>query len=201
MYIPKHFEEKDKIKLLEFMRQYNFAVLVSEKENLLAATHLPFIMEEKGGDILLRSHMAKANPQWRSFTDGKEVLIIFSEPHSYISPSLYDHRRNVPTWNYIAVHAYGEPQIFNDGRETEMLLESMFEEFEKSYKTQFVELDSDYKNKLLKGIVAFEIKVTRLEGKFKLSQNKTSGERERIIDSLKSQPDKVKSDLAKFMKK
>ncbi len=150
---------------------------------------------------MLRSHMAKANSQWKNFGNAKEVLVIFSEPHSYISPSLYDHKRNVPTWNYIAVHAYGIPQIIKEGHETEMLLESMFQEFEKSYKAQYDELDSDYKNKLLKGIVAFEIKVTRLEGKFKLSQNKTSGERERIIDSLKSQPEKVKSDLTKFMKK
>jgi transcriptional regulator len=201
MYIPKHNEEKNRIKLLEFMRRYSFAALVSEKENLITATHLPFVIEENGDNVILKSHMAKANRQWRSFTEGKEVLVIFSEPHAYISPSLYDHKRNVPTWNYIAVHAYGIPQIINDRLQTELLLELMFEEFEKSYKTQYDELDSDYRDKQLKGIVAFEIKVKRLEGKFKLSQNKTPEERERIIDSLKSQTESVKSDLTKFMKK
>ncbi len=201
MYIPKHFEEKDKAELIKFMREYNFAVLISEKDALPIATHLPFVIEESGDDLILKSHMAKANPQWETFSDNKEVLVIFSEPHAYISPSLYDHKQHVPTWNYIAVHAYGTPQLLKEGEETEKLLDAMFEEFEKSYKAQYAELDAVYKNKLLKAIVAFEIKVNRLEGKFKLSQNKSSKERERVKSSLESSADSVKSDLSKYMKK
>ena len=183
------------------MKEYNFAVLISMKNGKHVATHLPFIVGQNGDEIILTSHMAKANPQWQSFTGSNEVLIIFSEPHSYISPSLYDHERNVPTWNYIAVHAYGIPQIITDENEIEAMLESMFDEFEKSYKTQWANLDVDYKNKLLQGITAFKIKVNKLEGKFKLSQNKTDAERERIINSLDSSGDSVKTALSKHMKK
>lgn len=200
MYIPKHFEEKDKSLLIKFMREFNFAVLVTEENGLPIATHLPFLIEERDNEIILKAHMSKANPQWKNFADGKEVLVIFSEPHSYISPALYEHKRNVPTWNYIAVHAYGLTKIFKEGHETETLLYASFEEFEKSYKTQYEELDTDYKNKLLKGIVAFEIKVTRLEGKFKLSQNKSDQERERVKSTLNSSKDPVKSNLSKYMK-
>ncbi len=201
MYIPKHFEEKDTNKLFQFMKEYSFAALISTQSGKPIATHLPFIVKEDGSDIILTSHMAKANPQWQSFDGSDEVLIIFIEPHSYISPSLYDHERNVPTWNYIAVHAYGIPQIITGEEEIESLLESMFNEFEKSYKTQWANLDIDYKNKLLKGITAFKIKVNKLEGKFKLSQNKTDAERERIINSLDSSGDSVKMNLSKHMKK
>lgn len=201
MYIPKHFEEKDRTLLIKFMREFNFAVLVTEEKGLPTATHLPFLIEERDDKIILKAHMSKANPQWKHFTDGKEVLVIFSEPHSYISPTLYEHKRNVPTWNYIAVHAYGLPKIFKEGYETEKLLYASFEEFEKSYKIQYDELDTDYKNKLLKGIVAFEIKVTRLEGKFKLSQNKTDEDRKNVKSMLESNPNPVKSSLTKYMKK
>ena len=201
MYIPKHFEEKDIKKLVEFMKEFNFAVLISAYDNKPTATHLPFIIEEAGEEIILKSHMAKANPQWQSFKCKDEVLVIFSEPHAYISPSLYDHERNVPTWNYVAVHAYGIPELITGENEIISLLESMFDEFEKTYKTQWDNLEADYKNKLLKGITAFKIKVNKLEGKFKLSQNKTNEERERIINSLESSDDDIKTALADYMKK
>ena len=201
MYIPKHFEEKDIKKLVEFMKEFNFAVLISANENKPTATHLPFIIEEAGEEIILKSHMAKANPQWKSFKGKDEVLVIFSEPHAYISPSLYDHERNVPTWNYVAVHAYGIPELITGEKDTVSLLESTFDTFEKAYKTQWDNLEADYKNKLLKGITAFKIKVNKLEGKFKLSQNKTNEERERIINSLKSTEDDIKNALADYMKK
>jgi transcriptional regulator len=201
MYIPKHFEEKDIKKLIEFMREFNFAVLISAHDNKPTATHLPFIIEKAGEEIILKSHMAKANPQWKSFEGKDEVLVIFSEPHAYISPSLYDHEKNVPTWNYVAVHAYGVPEIILSENEVVSLLESMFDEFEKSYKDQWDNLDTDYKNKLLKGITAFKIKVNKLEGKYKLSQNKTDAERGRIIKSLESSEDDIKTTLADYMKK
>ncbi len=201
MYIPKHFEEKDIKKLIEFMKEFNFAVLISAHDSKPSATHLPFIIEEAGEEIILKSHMAKANPQWQSFKGNDEVLVIFSEPHAYISPSLYDHERNVPTWNYVAVHAYGVPEIITAEAEIISVLESMFDEFEKAYKTQWDNLEADYKNKLLKGITAFKIKVKKLEGKFKLSQNKTDEERERIINSLESSEDNIKTILADYMKK
>jgi len=199
MYIPKHFEEKDIEKLVAFMREYSFAVLVSGGGDRPIATHLPFVIEEDGNEIILKSHMAKANPQWKEFNDSGDVLVIFQEPHSYISPKLYDHKRNVSTWNYIAVHAYGKPEIITIENEAVKILELMFRQFDQSYKKQWDELDPDYKNKMLKGIVAFKIKLKKLEGKFKLSQNKTGSERERIKQFLENDPDTIKSDLSKFM--
>ena len=110
MYIPKPFEQQDLEKSIAFMNAYNFAIIVSTQNEIPIATHLPFIVEEKNSEILLLSHISKANPQWNTFID-KEVLVIFSEPHAYISPSLYEHTQNVPTWNYLAVHAYGKIKL------------------------------------------------------------------------------------------
>lgn len=201
MYTPKHFEEKDRAKLVEFMKEYNFAAIVNRTKKRYWATHIPFLVEEHGGEIVLRAHMAKANPQWTNFNDDEEVLVIFQEPHSYISPKLYENKVSVPTWNYIAVHAYGKPKILPSLNERISLLEDSFKVFESSFKDQWSTLPHDYKNELLEGIVAFEIIVTNIEGKFKLSQNRTEGDRERIIDKLEGNDDKVKSDIAKYMKK
>lgn len=201
MFIPIHFSEQDRKKIISFMKEYNFAVIINIKNNLPIATHLPFVIEERGEELIIKTHMAKANEQWSYFNNSTEVLVIFNEPHSYISPSLYEHKQNVPTWNYIAIHAYGIPHIYPKGSETINLLESQFEDFEPAYKTQWNELNKDYKNKLLEGIVAFEIKVTKLEAKFKLSQNKSDLERKNIINTLASADDKTGKDLAKHMKK
>lgn len=201
MYIPKHFEEKDKAKLVEFMREYNFAAIVNRAKKRYWATHIPFLIQQEGSDIILKAHMAKANPQWANFNDGDEVLVIFQEPHSYVSPSMYENKVSVPTWNYIAVHAYGVPVIMPSDEEKISLLEETFRVFESKFKQQWDTLPEDYKNELLGGIVAFQIKVTNLEGKFKLSQNRTEGDRERIIGDFEKKDDKVKSDIAKYMKK
>jgi transcriptional regulator len=144
--------------------------------------------------------MAKANPQWANFKNEEEILVIFQEPHSYISPSLYENKVSVPTWNYLAVHAYGVPKILPSLEERIKTLEDTFKVFEPKFKQQWDTLPEDYKSDLLDGITAFEIKVTRLEGKFKLSQNRTEGDRTRIMDKLSSSEDKVKRDIAKFMK-
>ncbi|HEY3250266.1 MAG TPA: FMN-binding negative transcriptional regulator [Ignavibacteria bacterium] len=198
MYIPKHFEEKDKQKLIEFMREYNFATIVNTTKKRYWATHLPFLFDEENDNVILKAHMAKANPQWSTF-GREEVLVIFQEPHSYISPKLYDHSVNVPTWNYIAVHAYGVPKIMASREQRINLLEETFKAFEADFKNQWDTLPADYKNDLLGGIVAFRINVTRLEGKYKLSQNKTPEEREKIIESLKQTNEKHKVDIANHM--
>ena len=200
MYLPKRFEEKDKNKLIEFMREFNFATLVNYAKKKPWATHLPFIVPEAGDKIILKAHMAKANPQWAAFDD-KEVLVIFQEPHAYISPSLYENKVSVPTWNYMAVHAYGVPKILGSVEEKVALLELSFEHFDPSYKEQWIALPNEYRTELLNGIVAFELEVTKLEGKFKLSQNRTEGDRERIIKKLTENPEKVQKDIAVYMEK
>ncbi|MBE2217659.1 MAG: FMN-binding negative transcriptional regulator [Ignavibacteria bacterium] len=201
MYIPKHFEEKDTTVLVEFMKEFNFAAIVSSAKKRYWATHLPFIVSQRGEKIILRAHMAKSNPQWASFKDGEEVLVIFQEPHVYISPSLYENKVSVPTWNYIAVHAYGVPKQLPSREERISLLEESFEVFESSFRKQWDTLPADYRDELLEGIVAFEIQVTSIEGKFKLSQNRTDGDRERIVQNLGDSDEKVKSDIARYMNK
>src|SRR6185295_5882159 len=111
MYIPKHFVEDNEENLLAFMREFNFAALVTSENDFPAATHIPFIIEKRNGKIILSAHLAKANLHWKQFAD-RNILVIFQEPHAYVSPSLYTEILNVPTWNYVAVHAYGKATIF-----------------------------------------------------------------------------------------
>ncbi len=201
MYIPTHFEEKDTEVMFEFMKEFNFAAVVNSAKKRYWATHLPFIISKRDDKIVLRAHMAKANPQLASFRPDEEVLVIFHEPHAYISPSLYENKVSVPTWNYIAVHAYGVPRLLPGREERIELLEESFEVFESSFRRQWDTLPAEYRDELLDGIVAFEIELSRLEGKFKLSQNRTEGDRERIVQNLSKSDEKVKSDIARFMKK
>ena len=105
MYIPPYYQEQDEEKLISFMQAHNFANIISIKDGVPIATHLPFLIEKKENKLFLISHMAKANPQWQTFGQN-ELLIIFQGPHAYISPSHYEKQQNVPTWNYVAVHAY-----------------------------------------------------------------------------------------------
>lgn len=198
MYIPKDFEQKEKEKSIAFMQAYNFAIIISVKNNLPIATHLPFIIEEKNDTIILTSHLSKANEQWKTFNDN-EVLVIFSEPHAYISPTLYEKQQNVPTWNYVAVHAYGNINIFESDEEKLNVLYKQMQFQEANYIEQFNSLDKNYINGLLKGIVAFEMVVTKLESKAKLSQNKTKQERTNIKQHLLDSDDDVMKNLGKLM--
>lgn len=198
MYIPKLFEQNNKEETLAFIQAYSFAVLISIENNLPIATHLPFVVEKREDEIVLISHISKANPQWKSFAN-KEVLVIFSEPHSYISPTLYEKKQNVPTWNYVAVHAYGNVKSVHDKEKTVAVLQKQMQTFETSYLEQFKALDEKYVNDLMNGIVAFEITVTRLQSKAKLSQNKTAQERATIKNHLLESDDTTKQDLGKMM--
>ena len=180
MYLPHHFTQTDTATLVAFMRQYAFATIVSEVDGKPCASHLPFVVEWKeDGTIQLLAHFAKANPQWQTL-EGQTALVIFNEPHAYISPSLYDKELSVPTWNYIAVHAYGHATLITEEAAVRELLEKQIQSFEKEYFTQWMNLPEPFKAAMQKGITAFRIDVTELQGKEKLSQNKSAQERERI---------------------
>lgn len=198
MYIPKHFEQNDKEKSIAFMQAFNFALLISVKEESPIATHLPFVIEERNDEIVLVAHLSKANEQWKTFAD-KELLVVFSEPHAYISPTLYEKQQNVPTWNYVAVHAYGKIKILESDEEKLQVLHKQMQTFEASYIEQFKSLDRKYIDGLLKGIVAFEMLVTKLQSKEKLSQNKTTNERENIKQHLQESDDTTHQTLGKMM--
>lgn len=198
MYIPKHFEQNDREKSIAFMRAYNFAIVVSVKDGLPIATHLPFVIEERENEIVLISHMSKANEQWKTVAE-KDVLVIFSEPHAYISPTLYEKQQNVPTWNYVSVHAYGKITILDSDEGKLSVLHKQMQFFEESYIEQFKTLDQKYIDGLLKGIVAFEIAITNLQAKEKLSQNKTNSEREKIKKHLEESDDTTQQSVGKMM--
>ena len=195
MYIPKDYLSTDKTEIVSFMKRFPFALIITAQNNFPIATHLPFIIEEKEGEIFLLSHFAKANPQWKLILKEKS-LVVFNEPHSYISPKNYEKELNVPTWNYLAVHASGPAEIIENA---EQLLEKTISVFEQDYKNQWDKLPVEYKQKMYKGIVPFQIKVERMDAQKKLSQNKTEKERDNIISSLgKSEIDNERL-IARYM--
>lgn len=200
MYIPKQYLNTNDSEAVEFMQQYSFATMVSAVDEFPTATHLPFQIEQHDDKVILTSHMAKANPQAQLLTSGK-VLVIFAEPHAYISPKHYDKEVSVPTWNYVSVHAYGDARIIEGQEASYEVLEKMINSFEASYKKQWDGLPDDYKAKMVKGITAFEIEVTELQAKNKLSQNKQKGEKERIIETLSKSDLSTERAVADLMKK
>jgi transcriptional regulator len=199
VYIPEFNREEDRATILAFMRANPFAVLVSNVDGIPFATHLPLLIDDADDQIVIQGHMAKANAHWKSMKEGEESLIIFHGPHAYISPSLYESRESVPTWNYAAVHVYGEPTLFTDEESLRATLHRMIDTFESSYMTQWSELSEEYRSRMMKHIVGFNIKVKRLEGKFKLSQNRTKGEQARVIQCLNQSQDSNILGVAQLM--
>ncbi|MHB1048685.1 MAG: FMN-binding negative transcriptional regulator [Bacteroidota bacterium] len=184
MYTPGRHKESDPKALLEFMKRYSFATMVTAGNSGPVATHVPFVVEERNGKIFLLTHIARANDQWGDFED-RRVLVIFHEPHAYVSASFYDSKEDVPTWNYVAVHAYGTTRIVSEREEIESLFLKTFDFYDPSFHEQWkTDLSDDYKEKLIARIVACEIEVTELQGKKKLSQNYSADEVRRISDTL-----------------
>jgi transcriptional regulator len=200
MYIPSFNKFPNEQEAISFMQRYSFATIVTADDDVPVASHLPFLVELRGDKIVLLSHFAKANPQAGQII-GKSILVIFTEPHAYISPTNYEKEANVPTWNYLAVHAYGKATLTPEGEETAALLAKMISNYEPGYLQQWNGLPVEYKQKMMKGIVAFEIVVDDLQSKQKLSQNRSASERDNIINSLDKSPDTNESEIAKYMSK
>ena len=198
MYIPKHFSEEDISQILSFMKEFSFATIVSMQDSMPVATHLPFVIEEREGKIILVAHFARANEQWKAL-EQQTALIIFAEPHAYISPTHYETELNVPTWNYVAVHAYGKVEIIADKQKTIEVLEKTIRNYEAGYEQQWNQLPEKYRDGMVKGIVAFEVTVTDLQAKYKLSQNRTEIERKSIIESLKNSKSAVEHKVGELM--
>src|ERR1039458_1517098 len=176
MYVPKYNQLEDQAALLAYMRAYSFAALATSGPGGLTATHLPFVIEEEGGRITLLAHMAKANPQWRDFAAGVEALVIFMQPHAYVSPRLYDSRQNVPTWNYVAVHAYGRPALIEERAAKIELQKKLIRQHDEAYLAQMAELPESYLDARLAAIVSFSLAVTRIDARYKLSHDKNRSE-------------------------
>lgn len=200
MYTPNNFTFNSQQEMVTFMKRYSFATIVTNIDQKPVATQLPFVVETIGDRLLLSSHFARANEQAR-YIGEQTSLVIFSEPHAYISPSHYDKKESVPTWDYIAVHAYGIANIIEEEQEKMQLLEQMICFYEPGYQEQWNSLADKFKSGMLKGIVAFEIEVTDLQGQKKLSQNKTSSERQRIAAQLQQSDLGVERDIADYINK
>src|SRR5580658_3177917 len=199
MYIPEFNRVRDHAETVAFLQANPFAILVSDSDAGPFATHLPILARSTDEQVVLHGHMARANPHWKLLQSGKESLIIFHGPHAYVSPSLYESRESVPTWNYAAVHVYGEPTLFTDEESLKATLHRMINTFESSYMAQWSELSEQYQSRMMKHIVGFDIRVKRLEAKFKLSQNRTKGEQARVIQSLSQSQDSNVSGVAHLM--
>ena len=201
MYLPKSFHIEDRPELQAFMRAYNFASLVTQHAGAPFASHLPFMLDgERGPHGTLLAHMARANPQWRDFAAGGEVLVMFQGPHSYISPAWYETQPSVPTWNYAVVHAYGVARIVEDHATLHHMLEMLVDTHEAAFAQPWrMELPQDYLDKMIRAIVGFEIEITRLEGKLKLSQNRSEHDQQRVVAALGQSENPLERGVAALM--
>ena len=195
MYSPAYNRLEDRAELLAFLRANGFALLVTGTGGSLHASHLPVMAREKGQSIVLDMHMAKANPQWKEFFDD-EVLVVFSGPHGYVSPRWYGQKERVPTWNYAAVHVYGTVKIVDGRNEKYSNQARLVAEHDPKWLPDFKSLSPKYLDDMLGGIVNFEIEATRIETRWKLSQNRGRREMERIAAELEKSADGTERALA-----
>jgi len=184
MYTPKFNQVQDRAVLLEAMRAYSFAILFGANpepglEADAQATHLPLVVKDEGPHGLLEGHFARANRHWQSLA-GRETLVVFPGPHSYVSPSLYVEELSVPTWNYIAIHAYGTLTLVEDNDAKEALLADLIQAHDPAYADRWRSLPDGYRRTMLGNIVGFRIPIERIEGKFKISQNRSEQERRNV---------------------
>ncbi len=202
MYRPRHYDIDDVQVLHRFMQDQSFALLVTAPEGVPTASHIPLFLDTDGdGPDRLLGHVAKANSQWQAFDGKTETMAVFWGPHAYISPSWYETETMVPTWNYVTVHAYGKPTVIDDPetvRQGQAQLVDTYES-EATGNWSMDVLPDDYVGKMLKGIVAFEMPIERLEGKFKLSQNRQPKDREGAIKGLTESGDAEAMEVARLM--
>ena len=200
MYIPEFNRVEDRAVTLSFMQANPFALLISAADDGPFATHLPILAREVDGLLQLRGHVARANPHWKSINQDQESLVIFHGPHAYISPGLYEIRESVPTWNYAAVHVYGKGTVFTGADQLDQFLQELIAQFDSSYAARWPSLSEQYRSRMVQHIMGFEINASRVETKFKLSQNRTKNEQENVIKSLASSSDSAAAAVATLMK-
>jgi transcriptional regulator len=202
MYMPERFREDDLPTLHALMRDYSFATLVTQHEGVPFASHLPLVLAADEGPYgTLYGHMARPNPQWRDFDPSQDVLVIFQGPHTYVSPSWYEEDpANVPTWNYAAVHAYGSPRLITDGDACRALLDTLVRRHEAPFAAPWrLQMPEAELRQKMQGIVTFAIRITRLEGKLKLSQNRSLANPQHIIATLQQSADPMSRDVGALM--
>ena len=201
MYIPEIYKNNNPEEIQTFLEQNSFGILVNLTDGKLWATHIPLEFEiRENGKQVLYGHLAKNNPQWKSFATNSEILAIFNGPQSYISPSWYDHE-NVPTWNYIAVHVYGTIKIV-EGELLINILKKQIDKYEKNSENPIkIENLSRETMKEAQGIIAFEIEINDIQAVKKMSQNRDDKNYENIIVELKKTAKPSENAVAETMLK
>jgi transcriptional regulator len=184
MYSPKFNQVADRAVLIEAMQAYSFAIVFGPQAGEgaaapMVATHLPLIVKDEGEHGLLEGHFARANRHWQALA-GREALVVFPGPHSYVSPANYTDPLSVPTWNYIAVHAYGRLGLVEDEAGKDALLKGLIHIHEPAFAEKWQAMPDGFRRSLLAGIVGFRIPIERIEGKFKISQNREPEERRNV---------------------
>lgn len=186
LYVPPHFRNDDRDELVSMMRANAFATLVSSGPAGLHVSHIPFVIDADGARLVLLGHVARGNEQWRALEAAADIVAIFQGPHAYVSPSWYQQQPSVPTWNYAVVHAHGKATLLDEAGLHDLLLRlSANYESGREKPWRMADLPADYVEKMLQGIVGFSIEVTKLEGKYKLSQNRPA-EIPRVVAALEA---------------
>jgi transcriptional regulator len=183
MYVPKHFSAAEAAAVDAVIDENDFALLVSQDDGALEASHLPLSFDRAGGRLI--GHIARANAQWRAF-DGRTVMAVFSGPHGYVSPRWYAEAPAVPTWNYVAAHVYGRARIVDAPDAQRAILRELTRRYEGEGPWSVDTLPETYFAGMLRGIVGFEIAVDRIDAKFKLSQNRPSADRQNVVAQLRA---------------
>jgi transcriptional regulator len=200
MYVPAAFAETDPDTLHRFIEAYSFGLLVSNHEGEPFATHLPFLLERGAGPHgTLIGHLARANPHWHDL-EGQEVLAVFSGPHAYVSPTWYEAENVVPTWNYVAVHAYGTCRLVDDPESLADILAAMVATYERPLPNPWsLDPGGDFFRKVVRAVVGFRVEISRLEGKWKLNQNHPQERREKVRRILEKSEDPDAKEIARLM--
>ena len=188
IYVPAAFKQSDRDALHALIESFAFATLVSPDAEDPTITHLPLLLDRtRGANGTLIGHVARGNPQWRKMQERPGVLAIFQGPHAYVSPSWYGVHPSVPTWNYAVVHARGSARLVEDATALEAIVRRLVETYENSRAVPWrMALPEDYQRGMIGGIVGFEIEIAELTGKFKLSQNRTLADRQKVVSALQA---------------
>jgi transcriptional regulator len=208
MYTPTHFQESRTEVLHELIRRHPLGALIAATPDGVEASHVPFEIDAGHAPLgVLRCHVARANPLWRSLSTAAQTLVIFQGEDSYISPAWYaakqQHGKVVPTWNYVVVHAYGRPRVVHDAEWLRALVTALTDRHEagRPEPWRVTDAPADYVEKMLEAIVGVEVEIVRMTGSWKLSQNRSAADRQGVIDGLAATSSATDAAMARLIER
>ncbi len=207
MYEPAHFKVDDRATLISVIRAHPLAQLITSGPGGLMANAIPFVVSERGGDVVLRAHLARPNPQWRALQEGAEALVVFQSVEGYVTPSWYETKREtgkvVPTWNYIVVQARGSVRVDDSAPWLRDQIDALTGQQEDAVGSDWKVGDAPepFIAAQMRGIVGIEMTVTALSGKFKLSQNRSEADKRGVVVGLGEQESQSAQTLAELVRR